>query len=146
MNTHEEYIKKALQIAQDSAVGNEGHVGAVLVSKGEVIATGASNDPKGIHAEQDLFSDMLQVPHDSTLYVTIQPTLYRTDRSEPSDSDIIAQTGIMHVVVGSPNKKYSLEESANFFKQHGMTFTVITNEQLQSECLDYFLQTGASQE
>lgn len=145
MDTGNKYMRLALESAQAEAIGNEGHVGAVLVSEGDILAIGVSNDEQGVHAEQAVFRGQLQVPHNSTLYVTVQPSLYRTDRSLPSDSDLIAKTGIMHVVVGSLNKKYDEQESKDFFAQHDMTFKVIGNSDLSQECLDYFLETGASQ-
>lgn len=143
MNTDEQYINMALEYARQHAVGNEGQVGAVLVRDGQVISSGASNDLEGIHAEQAVLGNIDATG--TTAYVTIQPSLYRSDESIPSDSEVLIAAGVSRVVVGSPNTKYPLEESVAFFKQHNVEFVVIRDEQLSQECLDLFVTTGADQ-
>ncbi len=138
------YMYDALNYAKQHAVGDAGHVGAVLVYDDAVHARGASNDDEGIHAEQALLADGVNAIA-STAYVTIQPSLYRTDESVSSDSELLIQSGINRIVVGSPNKKYPLQESIDFFASNDVEFSIIENVKLSAECLDLFVSTGADQ-
>ena len=135
----------ALDYAKRHAVGEEGQVGAVLVKDGEIVASGASNDPRGIHAEQAVIKAAGNQTEDSTLYVTIQPSLYRTDEANKSDSEEIIEAGIKRVVVGSINEKYSLEESKKFFADRRVEFVLIEDKSLADKCLEFFVSTGADQ-
>ena len=122
MNDHD-YMQMALDYAIENAVGDQGQVGAILVKDGQVVASGASNDDLGLHAEQ-VVTDSSDEAEGSTLFVTVQPSLYRTDDSIQSDSELITQAGITRVVVGAPNEKYSLQESQEFFAKHDVDFEV----------------------
>ena len=144
MNSDNTHMYDALNYAKQHAIGDQGHVGAVLVHEGVIHARAASNDNEGVHAEQAVLEGVNAIS--STMYVTIQPSLYRSDSTVMSDSEFIVQSGVSRVVVGSINKKYSLEESVQFFSKHDVEFALIEDEKLSGACLDLFVSTGADQE
>ena len=143
MKTDAQYMQMALDYAHQHAIGNQGHVGAVLMRDNVIIARGASDDERGMHAEQAVLSNTDAVG--SIAYVTIQPSLYRTDESMLSDSELLIDAGVTRVVVGSLNTKYRLQESQKFFKRHGVSFSVIGGSDRSEKCLDLFVSTGADQ-
>lgn len=144
MNPDNTFMYDALNYARQHAVGDQGHVGAVLVYDDAVHVRGASDDNEGMHAEQAVLANGVNAIA-STAYVTIQPSLYRTDESILSDSELLIQSGVNRVVLGSPNKKYSLQESIDFFTQNDVEFSVIENPKLSAKCLKLFTSTGADQ-
>ncbi len=101
-----DYMQAALQQAQLAAIAGEAPVGAVLVTSGEVVATGhnrtlADHDPSG-HAEVVVLRQAAKSAGnhrlvDATLYVTLEPCAMCVGA--------IVQARISRVVFGAYDQK-----------------------------------------
>ncbi len=80
--THEDYMRLALELAEEAAAAGEVPVGCVIVRDGEIIGRGRNrreedNDPSG-HAEMAAIRDACRTIGDwrltgTRLYVTLEP-------------------------------------------------------------------------
>ncbi|MHB8064964.1 MAG: bifunctional diaminohydroxyphosphoribosylaminopyrimidine deaminase/5-amino-6-(5-phosphoribosylamino)uracil reductase RibD [Ruminiclostridium sp.] len=109
MNIHEEYMKRAFELAK-VGWGNTNPnplVGAVIVKKGKIISEGYHKVLGGAHAEVDAFNNSKQSLIGSILYVNLEPCSHY-GRTPPCAQTII-EAGISKVVVAmeDPNPKVS---------------------------------------
>ncbi len=105
MTTHEKYIARCLELAQQGAgrVAPNPMVGAVLVHKHRIIGEGWHRQFGGPHAEVNCINRAIENGHqslltDSTLYVSLEPCAHYG--KTPPCSDLIIRTGIPRVVIG----------------------------------------------
>lgn len=109
MNKHEEYMKRALELAKGGwgRTNPNPLVGAVIVNNGEIIAEGYHKALGGAHAEVDAFNNAKQGVKGGRLYVNLEPCSHY-GRTPPCAQTII-EAGISKVVVAmeDPNPKVS---------------------------------------
>ena len=78
-------------------------VGALIVSKGRVLARGWTMQGGRPHAEAQALQQFSQVSEaqrdEATLYVTLEPCAHRSHRG-PACADLVAQSGLTRVVIG----------------------------------------------
>jgi diaminohydroxyphosphoribosylaminopyrimidine deaminase/5-amino-6-(5-phosphoribosylamino)uracil reductase len=82
-------------------------VGAVLVSGGRIVARGHHARAGGPHAEIACLQKLgRRIPHDATLYVTLEPCSTH-GRTAPC-ADYLVKRGVRHVVIGAtdPNPRH----------------------------------------
>lgn len=83
-------------------------VGAVLARRGKVLATGYHRHAGAAHAEVECLQKFGKpVPHEATLYVTLEPC--STTGRTPPCTDAIIEAGVNRVVVGAidPNPRHA---------------------------------------
>jgi tRNA(adenine34) deaminase len=111
-NNDEQYMQRALALAQQAAVKGEVPVGAVLVREGEVIGEGfncpiTTNDPTA-HAEVMALRDAAKrisnyrLPN-TTLYVTVEPCAMC--------AGALVHARVARVVYGTPEPKAGVADS-----------------------------------
>jgi tRNA(adenine34) deaminase len=111
-NNDEQYMQRALALAQQAAAKGEVPVGAVLVCEGEVIGEGfncpiSTNDPTA-HAEVMALRDAAKrirnyrLPN-TTLYVTVEPCAMC--------AGALVHARVARVVYGTPEPKAGVAES-----------------------------------
>jgi len=107
---HERFMRRALEQAR--SVWGQTHpnpmVGAIIVEDGQVVATGATAEDGGPHAERLALLTRGKVPRPgATLYVTLEPC--STHGRTGACTDAIIASGIKHVVVGAtdPNPAHA---------------------------------------
>ncbi|HRF87659.1 MAG TPA: tRNA adenosine(34) deaminase TadA [Pseudomonadales bacterium] len=111
-NNDEQYMQRALALAQQAAVKGEVPVGAVLVCEGEVIGEGfncpiSTNDPTA-HAEVMALRDAAKrirnyrLPN-TTLYVTVEPCAMC--------AGALVHARVARVVYGTPEPKAGVADS-----------------------------------
>lgn len=109
MNTHEHYMKRALELARRGwgKTNPNPLVGAVIVKDGEVIAEGYHEALGRAHAEVSAFNNAERDVSGGTLYVNLEPCSHY-GRTPPCARAII-ENGIKEVVVAmvDPNPKVS---------------------------------------
>lgn len=141
---HQAYLTQAIQLARRGAgwVQTNPMVGAVLVYRGKVIATGYHAKFGGLHAERRLLNIAQKkysktILRQSTLYATLEPCS-NEDKKTPPCLPLVLRSGIKQIVIGStdPNPKES-GRSIRQLKRHGIQ--VITGV-AQVEC-DYLIRT-----
>ena len=112
-NDDEKFMKKALAQALRGrgCTSPNPVVGAVIVSKGEIMGRGYHRRAGLPHAEIEAFSDAAKKNRPTagaTLYVTLEPCCH-TDKLTPPCTDAIISSGVSRVVVGTvdPNPRVS---------------------------------------
>lgn len=105
-------------------------VGAVIVSKGRVLARGHHREAGGPHAEIEALARLRKpAPRDAVLYVTLEPC--STTGRTPPCADAIAASGLRRVVIGAidPNPRHGGRGLA-FLENAGIKVTscVLPNE------------------
>jgi tRNA(Arg) A34 adenosine deaminase TadA len=111
-NNDEQYMQRALALAQQAAAKGEVPVGAVLVCEGEVIGEGfncpiSTNDPTA-HAEVMALRDAAKrisnyrLPN-TTLYVTVEPCAMC--------AGALVHARVARVVYGTPEPKAGVADS-----------------------------------
>lgn len=108
-------------------------VGAIIVEEGQVVATGATAEDGGPHAERLALLNRGKTPRPgATLYVTLEPCC--THGRTGACTDAIIASGIKHVVVGAtdPNPAHA---GHGFEVLRAAGIEVITGV-LERECTD----------
>lgn len=107
MNTHEYYMKRALELAKGGwgRTNPNPLVGAVIVKDGAIIAEGFHKELGCSHAEASALQNTKQDVKGSTLYVNLEPCSHY-GRTPPCAKAII-EAGIKEVIVAmvDPNPK-----------------------------------------
>ncbi|MDG2330031.1 MAG: bifunctional diaminohydroxyphosphoribosylaminopyrimidine deaminase/5-amino-6-(5-phosphoribosylamino)uracil reductase RibD [Flavobacteriales bacterium] len=103
MSVHEKYMAACLKLATPgirAAMPNPS-VGAMIVHNQEIIGAGCTQPFGGNHAEVEAFNAISSSENlsDATLYVTLEPCSHHGNT--PPCTDLIIQSGIKHVVIGS---------------------------------------------
>ncbi len=98
------YLVDAIELAGRGrgAVSPNPLVGAVLARDGRVIGEGFHAALGGLHAERAAINDCLErgeTPHDSTIYVSLEPCAHQG--RQPPCADAILDAGISRVVIAS---------------------------------------------
>lgn len=141
---HAAYLRQAIQLARRGAgwVQTNPMVGAVLVYRGKVIATGYHAKFGESHAERRLLQTAQKkypktVLQQATLYLTLEPCTNKHKKTPPC-LPLVLQSGIKNIVIGSvdPNPT-ERGKSIRVLKRHGITVTVGV---MQTEC-DYLIRT-----
>ncbi len=100
--SHEQYIKRCLEIAQKGIGSSRPNpsVGAVLVVNDQIIGEGFTSPYGGSHAEVNAISSVKdeELLTKATLYVTLEPCSHFG--KTPPCSDLIIRKGIPKVVIG----------------------------------------------
>ncbi|MFD2565989.1 bifunctional diaminohydroxyphosphoribosylaminopyrimidine deaminase/5-amino-6-(5-phosphoribosylamino)uracil reductase RibD [Pseudotenacibaculum haliotis] len=100
--SHEQYIKRCLEIAQKGIGSSRPNpsVGAVLVANDQIIGEGFTSPYGGSHAEVNAISSVKdeELLAKATLYVTLEPCSHFG--KTPPCSDLIIRKGIPKVVIG----------------------------------------------
>ena len=101
MTDHETWMARCLELAAlgASTVAPNPMVGAVLVSKGRILAEGWHQRPGEGHAEVRCFAALndTPVPEDAILYVNLEPCSHH-GRTPPC-ADLVIQQQVRHVVI-----------------------------------------------
>ncbi len=99
MTSDERYMHQCLDLAAGGYgwVHPNPMVGAVLVRKGQVLATGFHKKFGGPHAEQDCLRKAGDAARGSTLYVNLEPCIHHG--KTPPCVDAIIRAGVREVVV-----------------------------------------------
>ena len=94
---HEDWIKKALRLADKAFSEGEVPVGAVIVKDGVVLSTGWTDKPGFDHAEKMAIQNCQSDLTGSSLYVTLEPCCHygRT----PPCTDLIINSGISEIYI-----------------------------------------------
>ena len=102
MNTHEQYMQRCLELAQNGRqlVAPNPMVGSVIVHQGKIIGEGYHHQYGGPHAEVNAIESVenKELLKDSTLYVNLEPCAHHG--KTPPCSDLIIRMRIPRVVVG----------------------------------------------
>ena len=102
MNTHEAYIKRCIEIAENGLGFTRPNpaVGSVIVYENKIIGEGFTSAYGGNHAEVNAINSVSnkQVLKESTLYVTLEPCSHFG--KTPPCSDLIIKHQIPNVVIG----------------------------------------------
>ena len=100
---HAQYMQMALELAEKGcgAVNPNPMVGAIIVKNGAVIGRGWHQQYGGLHAERIALATCTEPPQGATLYVTLEPCCHWG--KTPPCTEAIIESGIVHVVVGSPD-------------------------------------------
>lgn len=102
MNTHETYIKRCIQIANNGLGTTRPNpiVGAVIVYKNRIIGEGFTDPYGGAHAEVNAVNSVADksLLKESTMYVTLEPCSHFG--KTPPCSDLIIKCGMPKVVIG----------------------------------------------
>jgi diaminohydroxyphosphoribosylaminopyrimidine deaminase/5-amino-6-(5-phosphoribosylamino)uracil reductase len=125
MNTHEFYMKKALELAKSGwgRTNPNPLVGAIIVKDGQIVAEGFHEALGQAHAEVAAINKARQDVRGSTLYVNLEPCSHY-GRTPPCAKAII-EAGVSVVVVAmtDPNPKVSGSGIA-MLKQAGIHVTL----------------------
>lgn len=99
MNSHEVYMKRALQLARGGwgRTNPNPLVGAVIVKDNEIISEGYHQIIGGPHAEVEAFNNCKQSAEGGTIYVNLEPCSHY-GRTPPCAMKII-ESGIKKVVI-----------------------------------------------
>ncbi|MDA8715379.1 bifunctional diaminohydroxyphosphoribosylaminopyrimidine deaminase/5-amino-6-(5-phosphoribosylamino)uracil reductase RibD [Flavobacteriales bacterium] len=134
MSVHEKYMAKCLELATPgirAAMPNPS-VGAMIVRNHEIIGKGHTQPFGGNHAEVEAFKEIPRCENlsDATLYVTLEPCAHYGNT--PPCAELIIQSGIKHVVIGSldPNARVN-GSGLNRLKSCGINVEV---GPLKAEC------------
>ena len=102
MNTHETYIKRCIEIAENGLGFTRPNpmVGSVIVHKNHIIGEGFTSAYGGNHAEVNAINSVKDksLLKDATLYVTLEPCSHFG--KTPPCSDLIIKHQIPNVVIG----------------------------------------------
>lgn len=131
-NTHEYYMKRALELAQKGM----GHtspnpmVGCVLVKDDRIIGEGFHEKCGELHAERNALKSCTESAKDATMYVTLEPCCHYG--KTPPCTEAIIENGIKKVYVGcvDPNEKVG-GKGIDILKSYGVD--VVTGI-LEDEC------------
>jgi oxygen-dependent protoporphyrinogen oxidase len=123
LRRHEFFMRQALEeaaLAKGSTHPNP-MVGAVLVRHGRILARAHHQKAGEPHAERLLLRQWQgKVPHDSVLYVTLEPCC--THGRTPPCTDILLDKGVHHVVVGAvDNNPRHQGEGLRLLRRAGLT-------------------------
>ena len=135
-----------MQFALDGALwayDDCGRVGAVIVQNGRIISFAGSDIRDGTHAE---YTALLSVgwvgtgthKPDSTIYVTYQPCLKRSNPKKISCSQYLIDSGIERVVYGAVDPNFNQWEAEAYLRNNGIHVSQIPDVQLQEECKKLF--------
>lgn len=134
MSTHENYIQRCLEIAENGLGTTRPNpmVGSIIVHNNKIIGEGYTSKYGGNHAEVNAINSVKNktLLKDATIYVTLEPCSHYG--KTPPCSDLIIKHEIPNVVIGcmDDNKKVAgkgIEKLTN----SGINVTVGT---LQTEC------------
>ena len=134
MSTHENYIQRCLEIAENGLGTTRPNpmVGSIIVHNNKIIGEGYTSKYGGNHAEVNAINSVKNktLLKDATIYVTLEPCSHYG--KTPPCSDLIIKHEIPNVVIGciDDNKKVAgkgIEKLTNA----GINVTVGT---LQTEC------------
>ncbi len=103
----EEFMRLALKLAEKGKGKTSPNpmVGAVVVKKGKILATGYHEKFGGLHAEAAAIRDCAGASKGATLYITLEPCCFFG--KTPPCTDLIIKSGIERVVCATvdPNPK-----------------------------------------
>lgn len=146
METHETYMRRALELAQ-TALGHTSPnpmVGCVVVKDGRVIAEGCHERYGEFHAERNALTRCKEDTEGADLYVTLEPCCHYG--KTPPCTEIIIEKKIGRVFVGAmdPNPKVA-GNGVKMLRERGIE---VTTGILEEECLKsneiffHYIQTG----
>ena len=101
--TDEHFMREALATAAkvEGCTGDNPWVGCVVVREGKIVASGATQNPPGPHAEAVALDAAQRAGIDlrsCELYVTLEPCSFHG--RTPACADLIAAKGLRRVVIG----------------------------------------------
>ena len=134
MNTHETYMKRCLELAQNGLGSTSPNpmVGAVIVHNGKIIGEGWHRKAGEPHAEPNAINSVKnpELLKESTIYVSLEPCSHFG--KTPPCTDLILEKEIPNIVIGimDPFAKVC-GNGINKLKQHGRNVTVGV---LEKEC------------
>lgn len=146
MNTHETYMRRALELAA-TAMGHTSPnpmVGCVVVKDGRVVAEGCHERYGEFHAERNALTRCREDVSGADLYVTLEPCCHYGNT--PPCTEIIMEKNIARVFVGAmdPNPKVA-GNGVRILQEHGIE---VRTGILESECLAlneiffHYIRTG----
>ena len=127
MNTHEFYMKRCLELAENGfgTTNPNPMVGAVIVHDGKIIGEGWHRKAGEPHAEPNAINSVNnpELLKESTIYVSLEPCSHFG--KTPPCTDLILEKEIPNVVIGimDPFAKVC-GNGINKLKQHGLNVTV----------------------
>lgn len=132
--THEEYMKRAIELALQGTgwVNPNPVVGAVIVKDGRIIGEGYHRKYGDLHAERDALKNCTEDPAGADIYVTLEPCCHHG--KQPPCTEALIEAKIARVFVGSgdPNPQVA-GKGLEILKSHGIeVFTGIC----EKECRD----------
>ena len=137
-NTHEIYMRRALQLAACGAgrVAPNPMVGAVVVAEGRIIGEGFHATYGAPHAEVNAIRSVKErdrhLLSKATIYVTLEPCSHYG--KTPPCAKLIIDTGIPNVVTGAPDPNPLVSgRGINMLREAGVN---VTEGVLLKECID----------
>ena len=105
MNIHEQYMERAIYLAQKGRgkVSPNPMVGCVIVKKGNIIGEGYHNFFGDNHAEVEAFKNCVEDPTEASIYITLEPCIHFG--KTPPCSNLILENGIrdVYIAMADPN-------------------------------------------
>src|SRR2546430_1467936 len=135
MTTHEEFMRRALELAKKGwgTTHPNPMVGGLMVEDGQVVAEGFHALDGGPHAERVALENLGRPPKPgATLYVTLEPC--STQGRTGACTTLIKETGIARVVVGATDP-CPAHAGQGFHLLQDAKIEVITGV-LERECTD----------
>ena len=131
MNIHEQYMERALYLAQKGrgSVSPNPMVGCVIVKNGKIIGEGFHKCFGSDHAEVEAFKNCVQDPTDAALYVTLEPCIHFG--KTPPCSNIILENGIRDVYIATIDSNPLMSgKCVDFLKESGLNvqINILKNE------------------
>ncbi len=132
MNTHETYMRRAIELAKKGtgAVNPNPLVGAVIVKDGRILNEDYHHRIGGFHAERNAITKCTEDMTGATIYVTLEPCCHHG--KTPPCTDAILEAGISTVYIGSrdPNPLVA-GKGVRILREHGLT---VIEDFLREEC------------
>lgn len=116
-------------------------VGAVIVKKDQVLATGYHHQFGGVHAEVDALNNLadLRLAQGATLYVTLEPCSHYG--KQPPCSYQIAAAGIKQVIIGQVDPHQIVSgKGISYLEAHGVKTKLLGQTEFLNEAYNFFYQ------
>lgn len=146
MDIHEQYMKRALSLAE-TAMGHTSPnpmVGCVVVKEGKIVAEGCHEKYGEFHAERNALTSCTQDVAGADLYVTLEPCCHQG--KTPPCTDIIIERKIGRVFVGAMDTNPKVAgNGVRILEEHGIK---VQTGILENECRDlneiffHYIRTG----
>ena len=136
------FMKKAISLAKKTSnTAPNPRVGAVIVCKNQIVASGYHKKAGSNHAEVEAINDALNKNinlQDCTLYVTLEPCNHFG--KTPPCTQAIINAGIKRVVIGTLDINPEIAGGgASFLKENGVSVIIGEEEEFCKELIEDFV-------
>lgn len=126
-----QYMRRAIELAKLGLgwTGPNPMVGAVIVKNGRIIGEGYHRRCGEPHAERNALASCMEDPAGADMYVTLELCCHQ-GRTPPC-TDAVLESGIAHVIIGSPDPNSKAAGGAEILRKNGIA---VTEHFLKEEC------------